>query len=887
MARVVPVGPIDPELYAFAKKEAEKAERNPRYVPKKRETPAHTVFYRRAGATVKAFVIDKIAPITFSSPGSAIPINPRFLHLNKTDEYSSGIGNTKNYIFNNAPIVDTNSPAGMNGFSWERFGGLFREIAYDIVNFGTSVSPNLYVAGEVLWRGEGEFPNTEIPYFGQLEIPPTPHMTDIIPKHYAEISTKKTLVHSQTALKGTAAKSVALGNSPRGGYISRDDRIVDVDYTVSGTFLTVDIRDTKNESGFDFDSFATHKEIKGASLKAREYVRKAARNLYHKLGTNEVTGAMFVPGNSVVAFDGGVLFPVVDVEAKTTRDFSAVSSYDTNSADVYYTGGVSYKIRKGISKNLSADRIESQNVLDMTQSTEDSLDDIHASTKVPFDFGSLHEYVSLPIHQHIFVVASVAGLDGVLITAEVYKSYSDSYDFLGRGIEELKIEKTRYSVDSALRKHRLAQYFGVLDGEYNPDDAVQASPPSIIADGICLQHAWFFCGANEAVNGVYGANEYNHISVVVYPQGKHQFAVDEAEIFSVELNHTPSFVALPGSTIELAMAVNKGSPLVPYVVRGLVRELDEDGKPTDFYLAADGEISGTFEESDGGRGTAKFKLSPRQKLDAYRLISVETTTTRQHGVQAHIEVLGPGVRVPPGPPSITIESLHPTVLAGQASAFYVTTTHTADGSRIKYEIRRAGIVISSDSTEIVSGVGVILYTAPYVTRQTDDSRFVLSDPLLEPPATLPSIRNFEIVLIHENAPEPVAFSVKYAHESYSNSGGGPEPLPLPELFFLSANVAHASSSNVFRSVNSRWPLVHRVWCSIKTKRVYVTYWDGKSCEVSNILKKNPESGKYEFNPDWKEVPFDYLPAVDPYEIKGTLEPYVYAYMDYKASLTGE
>ena len=81
MARVVPVGPIDPELYAFAKKEAEKAERNPRYAPKKRETPAHTVFYRRVGATVKAFVIDKIAPITFSSPGSVLPIKPNFLHL--------------------------------------------------------------------------------------------------------------------------------------------------------------------------------------------------------------------------------------------------------------------------------------------------------------------------------------------------------------------------------------------------------------------------------------------------------------------------------------------------------------------------------------------------------------------------------------------------------------------------------------------------------------------------------------------------------------------------------------------------------------------------------------------------------------------------------------
>jgi len=881
MARVVPVGPIDPELCAFAKKEAEKAERNPRYVPKKRETPAHTVFYRRAGATVKAFVIDKIAPITFSSPGSAIPIAPNFLRLNKTDEYSSGIGNTKNYIFNSAPIVDTHSPYGMNGSRGERFGGLFREIAYNIVNFGTSVSPVLYVAGDFLWRGEGEFPNTETPYFGQF----TP---DFIPEHYAEIFTNRTLTHSQTALKGTAARSAALGNSPMGEYISRDDHIVDVDYTVSGTFLTVDIRDAKNESGFDFDSFATRKEIKGASLKAREYVLNAAPNLHHKLGTNEVTGAMFAPANSVVAFDGGVLFPVVDVEAKTTRDFSSVYSQANNSSDIDYTVGVSYKTRKGISKNLSADRIESQDVLDMAQSTEDSLDGFFGSYEIPYDFGPLREHVSLPLHHHIFVAASVAGLDGVLITAEVYESYSDYYGILGRGLEELKIEKTKYSVDSALRKHRLAQYFDVFDGEYGTDDAVQVSPPSIIADGICLQHAWFFCGGNEALNGVYGANEYNHISAVVYPQGKHQFAVDEAEIFSVKLNHTPIFVARPGGTIELAMyAVNNGSPLVPYVVRGLVKELDENGKPTDFYLAADGEISGTFEQSEAGHGTAKFKLSPHQKLDAYRLISVETTTTRQHGVQAHIEVLGPGVRVPPGPPSITIESLHPTVLAGQASAFYVTATHMADGSWIKYEIRRAGIVISSGVTNIADGAGVIKYIAPHVTRQTDDSRFVLSDPLQEPPATQPSSRDFEIGLIHENAPEPVAFSVKYAHERYVNSGDRPKPLLLPATFFLQAKVSHASSGNVLRPVNARHPLVRRVWYSIKAKRVYVTFWDGKSCEVSNILKKNPESGKYEFNPDWKEAPFDYPPAVDPFEIKGALEPYVYAYMDYEASLTGE
>lgn len=78
MARVVPVGPIDPLLYAFAKKEAEKAERNPRYVPKKMETPAHSVFYRRVGEAVKAFVIDKIAPVLMPiGSGNALPVIPQ------------------------------------------------------------------------------------------------------------------------------------------------------------------------------------------------------------------------------------------------------------------------------------------------------------------------------------------------------------------------------------------------------------------------------------------------------------------------------------------------------------------------------------------------------------------------------------------------------------------------------------------------------------------------------------------------------------------------------------------------------------------------------------------------------------------------------------------
>lgn len=60
MARVVPVGPIDPELYAFAKKEAEKAERNPRYVPKNCPAERGQIIYKRVGSVVKALVFSKV-----------------------------------------------------------------------------------------------------------------------------------------------------------------------------------------------------------------------------------------------------------------------------------------------------------------------------------------------------------------------------------------------------------------------------------------------------------------------------------------------------------------------------------------------------------------------------------------------------------------------------------------------------------------------------------------------------------------------------------------------------------------------------------------------------------------------------------------------------------
>lgn len=73
MARVVPVGPIDPELCAFAKKEAEKAERNPRYVPKNCPADRGQIIYKRIGNAVKAIIrtIGEWGQVNFASSETA------------------------------------------------------------------------------------------------------------------------------------------------------------------------------------------------------------------------------------------------------------------------------------------------------------------------------------------------------------------------------------------------------------------------------------------------------------------------------------------------------------------------------------------------------------------------------------------------------------------------------------------------------------------------------------------------------------------------------------------------------------------------------------------------------------------------------------------------
>lgn len=142
MAKVIPVGPLNPELYAFAKKQAERAERVPGYVPKKVETPAHSIIYRRAGGAVKAFVIDKIAPVLMGRDWThALPVVPPLPQGTLPERYeeeaesqtayfqTGTVANPKRY---KAKLTSVSQVNGLAGFSTEAYVvGLSEQVIVD------------------------------------------------------------------------------------------------------------------------------------------------------------------------------------------------------------------------------------------------------------------------------------------------------------------------------------------------------------------------------------------------------------------------------------------------------------------------------------------------------------------------------------------------------------------------------------------------------------------------------------------------------------------------------------------------------------------------------------------------------------------------------------
>ncbi|MFM1979867.1 MAG: hypothetical protein RLZ68_1132, partial [Pseudomonadota bacterium] len=491
----------------------------------------------------------------------------------------------------------------------------------------------------------------------------------------------------------------------------------------------------------------------------------------------------------------------------------------------------------------------------------------------------------------IYVLSSCGIFDGVLIKCKVFANWpSDG--------------KIIYDENSSFIASGLGVYFDMVRGAYDlvefenthaDKHPPHLKPPRLVPDGICLPHAWWFAGGKGIRENTFYANNQGQINVVIYPGGQHEFFVEEAKIVSVRMNHVPRFAIQPGDEIGLTMkAMFGGSPYVPYAITGLIEEEDEDGNATGFYITGEGSLSGSFSAAHPAPGNSylSLKISPRQPTDRYRLVTVLTQTARANPVTAHFEFYGEGENnVTPGM-SLSVECLTQSVLAGQYSHFYITASAVANGSQIPYRVKRNGEVVVGETgfASVIDGAAMLQYMAKfYVERSVftsdvfghTDIKYVLS-------ATSGDAEQETIEFTMEigDGDDVVSapFSVQYAQERYDSDTYRPTASEVESpTFFLQASVKHPGPSESFFACNELTTLVERVWYSLKKKRVYVLFWDGQSCDVTGVIRKNEVTGQYEANPDWREAPFDYPPAADPYNTKGTLEPYVYAYMDYVAN----
>lgn len=836
MARVIYTGPLNPVIFARAKKEAEKAERIKGYKPRVIKTPAHTVVYNKTGAEVKAVVMDMLAPITFSIPGSAIPVAPSFLHLHPDlpekvygEENKITVSNGVDRYFT---LLSYPRYTPIVGFDTDFY------IAQSMYALG--MKDSLYEVSKSLWNtDEGQFPESS--------------------QQESSISISTTQANS---FSSSEVSGVRLYYDTGGvdGFVSR--KSFNASGTISGAFLRGNIRDEIHYNGYIVELISQ----KYVDIKNEYDDKLSIRDVFDiegtAIGSLDMRALLFDTNSVAINFNGECVFSRINMEIISStneyyrqRRFDAVLSTSLSGSTL-------------LEAEISTD-IDNRLICKYQMQNEEYS---YNTDQIVFTGNEAFRHSSPDARKSIYAIGSCELFDGVFIWCKTY----DGWIYQGNN------KKTKYDTNSQFVKSHLSYYFDVFKGVYFPSDAPHLKPASITTDGICLPHAWFFCRGNETRETDFYPNNHNRLSIVIYPQGRHEFSVDEAEIVSVELNHTPRFVARPGGGIAFVMqSLFGGNKLVPYVVNGLVEERDVNGEPTGFYLAQDGAISGEFKApTSGGDPVVSFKLSPRQAFDGYRTVTVETTTGREYGVQTTFEVQGSGgVRVQQ-PPSITLERINESVLAGQSTVFYVTATQIAVGSNLRYEIKRAGTVVSAGYIELGNCAGWVEFTAPFksVSVPGDPVRYVLVDS--SAPSTTSSIVEFEFSIIHEQAPPPVTFSVKFAHKMYASSTDQPAALPMPPLFFLQPLVSENGEDN-FIAANYQTSLINRIYYSLKSKKVYVLFWDGQSCDVSGILKQNPDTGQYEYNPDWKETPFDYPPAADPYNIKGTLEPYVYAYMDYE------
>jgi len=921
MARVIYTGPLNPVIFARAKKEAEKAERIKGYKPRIIKTPANTVIYNTSGSEVKAIVSDDMAPITFSSERSAIPVAPNFLHLHPDlpekvygrPNYATASGYTKNcgiglndrypwgvldYI--GAPFLEWRANLGGQGNvdAARRSRQHYREITHSVNNL-VALSTNSYTPYSGMtsyWpSGNGGFPDGIITTVsppvgsdGNSEVNNTGNISIVVTKYHAIVSNLFGCTY--------ANKKYYTPSPPYYGYGGEFQKYgYAYSSAASGVFLTSDIRVAAQNSFSDTSITSGAGSSVVTSLSLDREIQRVGTNVtdggYYNSSTTRAVDSLAVDyDRSVTSADGGVLFAVTRSEiylhggsVTTITPTTFAGSYGFSTIDHTEQEIFNYNIVAGVVKNLSSNILGGRLVLNDRVSrmftAAEGLADNTINAKALLE-------------KRVYVSGSVTGFEGAHIFAKVYNSITGlgPSGNVGDPREERKsVERTQYEEGSVFSLSHLAYYFDIFRGQYTGNDDPQWAPPEITTDGICLPHAWWFVRGNETRETHFYANNHNRLTVVIYPQGRHEFSVDEAEIVSVELDYTPQFVIKPGSQFAFGLTsfTTKTGPF-PYAVEGLVEELDEDGEKTGFYLAQDGVVLGEFSAT---HTTAEFTLSPRQPTDASRLVVMAVTTDRATPVVAHVEVFGQGPRAVM-PMAVSIECTTPEILAGQAASFYVTCTSVANNSQLPYTVKRGGSVVKNGFFNVSNNASWSTYGPPVVSRSISEGgavQYVVCD--ASTTGTAQQSTAYEITAGPEGNQATASFVVVSASERYARPSDRPPAIDfsdLPPMFFLQSFYKRDFGEGIiqYAAANVQHTLINRIYYSLKKKRVYALFWDGQSCDVTDLIRLNPGTGAYEPNPDWKEVPFDYPPAVDPYGTPGALEPYVYAYLEYERNRTG-
>lgn len=843
MARVIYTGPLNPVIFARAKKEAEKAERIKGYTPRIIKTPSHTVVYSKTGAEVKAVVMDMLAPITFSIPGSAIPVAPNFLHLHPDlpekvygQENKIAISNGVDRYFT---LLSYPRYTPIVGFDTDFY------IAQRMYALG--MKDSLYEVSKSLWdTDEGQFPESS--------------------QQESSISITTTQSNSFSSSEVTGARLYS-DTGGVDGFVSR--KSFNASGTICGAFLRGNIRDAIHYNGYIVELISQ----KYVDIKNEYNDKLSIREIFDIEGTAtglfDMRALLFDTNSVAINFNGESVFSRINMEIiSSTNEYYKQGRFDA-------VFGTSLSGSTLLEAEISTD-IDNRLICKYQLQNEEYS---YNTDQIVFTGNEVFRHSSPDARKSIYAIGSCELFDGVFIWCKTY----DGWIYQGNN------KKTKYDTSSQFVKSHLSYYFDVFKGVYFPTDAPHLKPASITTDGICLPHAWFFCRGNETRETDFYPNNHNRLSIVIYPQGRHEFSVEEAQIVSVELEHPPQYLVRPGRKFAFSLTsfTNQSGPF-SYVVQGLAEELDDKGEKTGFYLAQDGAVTGEFSATST---TAEFILSPRQPTNARRLVVMSVETGRATPVSGHVEVFGRGADVIPTL-AVSVECLTPEILAGQSANFYVTCTAVANNSQLLYTIKRGGIVVASGYFTVSNGASWDTWGPPVASRHVSESnptRYVVCDASTTGTAQQNTI--YEITVGPEGTQATASFTVVSASVRYANQSDRPPAIDLsslPPMFFLQPSYMRDFGGGImgYAAANVQHTLIQRVWYSLKSKKVYVLFWDGQSCDVSGILKQNPESGQYEYNPDWKETSFDYPPAVDPYNIKGTLEPYVYAYMDYENNRTG-